>query len=104
MPGLAEFPLVQIHVQDAETPWDLNWQRNNARSIVRHYLNSAMVVDLMTEQARYFHAPIGNIPVDPPIFGADLFFARHLIKNNFALWCSPTEKPDLGGREADDNR
>jgi DNA polymerase epsilon subunit 1 len=25
-------------------------------------------------------------------------------KHNFLLWCSPTERPDLGGREADDNR
>ena len=32
------------------------------------------------------------------------FRFRHLRKQNFVLWCSPTEKPDLGGKEADDNR
>lgn len=53
---------------------------------------------------RYFHVPLGNMPSDPTLFGADLFFARHLIKNNFVLWCSSLERPDLGGRETDDNR
>ena len=28
----------------------------------------------------------------------DLFYARHLRKQNFVLWYSPTEKPDLGGK------
>ncbi|KPJ14335.1 DNA polymerase epsilon catalytic subunit A [Papilio machaon] len=44
------------------------------------------------------------MPSDPTLFGADLFYARHLIKNNFVLWCSNLERPDLGGREIDDNR
>ena len=29
----------------------------------------------------------------------DLFYARHLRKQNFVLWYSPTEKPDLGGKK-----
>lgn len=44
------------------------------------------------------------MPADPVMFGADLFFARALQKHNFVLWTSPTSRPDLGGREADDNR
>jgi DNA polymerase epsilon subunit 1 len=43
--------------------------------------------------------PVGNIPKDTTLFGADLFFARHLRKQNFVLWYSPTEKPDLGGKD-----
>lgn len=104
MPGLGEFPLVPIHVQDAEGVWDLNWQRTGARNMLRHYLNSETILELTAEQARYFHVPLGNLPADPTIFAADLFYARHLMKHNFLLWCSPTERPDLGGREADDNR
>ena len=49
------------------------------------------------EQCRYFHVPVGNVPKDTTIFGADLFFARHLRKQNFVLWFSESEKPDLGG-------
>ena len=56
------------------------------------------------EQSRYFHVPVGNLPEDSGIFGADLFFARHLQKHSHVLWASPTERPDLGGKEADDNR
>lgn len=54
--------------------------------------------------SRYFQVPLGNMPADPTLFGSDLFYARHLIKHNFVLWCSNLERPDLGGREIDDNR
>ena len=56
------------------------------------------------EQSRYFHIPVGNLPEDTGIFGADLFYARHLQKHSHVMWVSPTERPDLGGREADDSR
>ncbi|CAH2045106.1 unnamed protein product, partial [Iphiclides podalirius] len=105
VPGLSEFPLVPLHVRDVETLYStLEWQRIGARAIVRHYLNLDSVLNLTIEQCRYFHVPLGNMPSDPTLFGADLFYARHLIKNNFVLWCSNLERPDLGGREIDDNR
>lgn len=53
---------------------------------------------------RYFHIPVGNLPEDISTFGSDLFFARHLQRHNHLLWLSPTSRPDLGGKEADDNR
>jgi DNA polymerase epsilon subunit 1 len=58
----------------------------------------------MLEQCRYFHVPLGNLPKDTTLFGCDLFFARHLQKHNHVLWCSPSDRPDLGGKEGDDNR
>ena len=58
----------------------------------------------MTEQCRYLHIPVGNLPKDITLTGCDIFFARHLNKHNHILWCSATERPDLGGKEADDNR
>ncbi|XP_049878007.1 DNA polymerase epsilon catalytic subunit 1 [Pectinophora gossypiella] len=105
MPGLTDFPLVPLHVRDVESLYStLDWQRIGARAIVRHYLNLEPVLDLTIEQCRYFHVPLGNMPADPTLFGADLFYARHLVKHNFVLWCSNLERPDLGGRETDDNR
>ncbi|VDO97023.1 unnamed protein product [Soboliphyme baturini] len=56
------------------------------------------------ELCRYLHVPIGNIPNDATLFGADLFFARHLIHHGHVLWCSSSERPDLGGKEMDDSR
>lgn len=53
---------------------------------------------------RYYHLPVGNLPQDVSIFGSDLFLARHLRKHNHLLWLSPTSRPDLGGKEADDSR
>lgn len=83
---------------------NLEWQKIGARTIVRHYLNIEKILELTTEQCRYFHLPIGNMPSDPAIFGADLFYARHLVKQNHVLWCSPLDRPDFGGCQENDAR
>lgn len=56
------------------------------------------------EIARYVHAPVGNLPPDHHAFTCDLFFARQLRRQNHVLWASPSTRPDLGGKEDDDNR
>ncbi|KAF7265187.1 hypothetical protein GWI33_021380 [Rhynchophorus ferrugineus] len=100
-----DFPQAQIIVKDDEDLYNvLEWQKTGAKAIVRHYLNSEAVLEIMTEQCRYFHIPLGNYPSDPAIFGADLFYARHLAKANHILWCSALDKPDLGGSEETDTR
>ncbi|KAM8707435.1 hypothetical protein ACLKA7_011510 [Drosophila subpalustris] len=105
MPGLLEFPQAQIHISDdASLLSGLDWQRQGARAVIRHFLNLQNVLELMLDQCRYFHVPIGNMPPDTVLFGADLFFARLLQKHNFVLWWSASTRPDLGGREADDSR
>ena len=105
IPFLNEFPVIRTHIQDVENLYNtFEWQKIGAKTMVRHYLECERTLNLMIEQCQYFHAPIGNIPADATLFGADLFYARHLQKNNFVLWCSPTEKPDFGGSENDDNR
>ncbi|XP_074652055.1 DNA polymerase epsilon catalytic subunit A-like [Tubulanus polymorphus] len=105
MPVLADFPMVPIHVSESEDLYNvLDWQRIGCRRMIQHYLHVEIIVQAMTEQCRYFHVPLGNLPRDTTMFGCDLFFARHLRKHNHLLWCSPTERPDLGGKEADDNR
>ncbi|BFF93033.1 DNA polymerase epsilon catalytic subunit A [Drosophila madeirensis] len=105
MPILLEFPQAQIHISDdASLLSGLDWQRQGTRAVVRHFLNLNNVLDLMLDQCRYFHVPIGNMPPDTVLFGADLFFARLLQRHNFVLWWSASTRPDLGGREADDSR
>ena len=105
IPLMNEFPLVPVHSPDPDGLYNvLDWQRVGSRTCLRHFLRLRSVLEANLEQCRYFHIPLGNLPVDANLFGADLFFARHLIRNNCVLWCSPTERPDLGGKEADDNR
>jgi DNA polymerase epsilon subunit 1 len=72
--------------------------------MIGHYLNVNTILVNMIEQAKYFQIPIGNLPIDAPLYACDLFFARHLYKNNYVVWCSPTSFPDLGGKEYDDYR
>ncbi|XP_076438241.1 DNA polymerase epsilon catalytic subunit A-like [Babylonia areolata] len=105
MPGLSDFPLVPVHITDSDTLYNvLDWQRVGSRRMLQHYLNVDVVLQAMMEQCRYLHIPLGNMPRDITLFGCDLFFARHLRKHNHILWCSTSERPDLGGKEADDNR
>lgn len=61
-------------------------------------------IQAQVEHARYCHIPLGNISGDAATFATDVFYARNLEKNNHVLWLSPGERPDLGGKEEDDNR
>ncbi|XP_027422941.1 DNA polymerase epsilon catalytic subunit A isoform X2 [Bos indicus x Bos taurus] len=104
IPVLEEFPLVPVRVADKISYGVLDWQRHGARRMIRHYLNLDTYLSQAFEMSRYFHVPVGNLPEDISTFGSDLFFARHLQRHNHLLWLSPTSRPDLGGKEADDNR
>ncbi|KAG9339579.1 hypothetical protein JZ751_023470 [Albula glossodonta] len=104
MPVLEEFPVVPVHVTDEISYNVLDWQRHGARRMIRHYLNLDSCLSQAFDMARYYHLPVGNLPEDISIFGSDLFLARHLRKHNHLLWLSPTARPDLGGKEADDSR
>ncbi|KAJ8673754.1 hypothetical protein QAD02_005016 [Eretmocerus hayati] len=105
MPLINEFPVVKVHVQDLDNLYDtLDWQRIGAKMMIRHYFKSESVLKELVAQASYFYAPVGNLPSDIIIYGADLFFARHLQKANFVLWWSPSQNPDFGGSENDDSR
>jgi DNA polymerase epsilon subunit 1 len=102
---LEEFPLVPIPNSDIDNQYPLlDWQRYVARRMVQHYLNSESWLVAQLEHSRYAHIPIGNFSSDPALLVADVFFARHLFKQNHVLWISPTERPDLGGKEDDDYR
>uniref|UniRef100_A0A5K3FMW5 DNA polymerase epsilon catalytic subunit n=1 Tax=Mesocestoides corti TaxID=53468 RepID=A0A5K3FMW5_MESCO len=105
----------------------LNWQQTVAKRAIKFFLQSEARFENQLELARYFHVPVGNLPVAespsrlsassaegdaPPIaapictteFGCDLFFARHLAKQNHILWASGSSRPDFGGKEVDDQR
>ncbi|XP_062505128.1 DNA polymerase epsilon catalytic subunit A-like isoform X2 [Corticium candelabrum] len=102
---LEEFPLAPIPSSDVDDQYPLlDWQRYAARRMVQHYLNSEAWLAAQLEHARYAHIPIGNFSSDPALLVADVFFARHLLKQNHVMWTSPTERPDLGGKEDDDYR
>lgn len=105
MPGFSEFPIISIHLPDSDSLYQvMDWQRVGSKTMLRHFMNVDPAMSMLLEQCRYFHVPVGNLPQDASLFGCDVFFARHLQKQNFILWCSSTERPDLGGKEADDNR
>lgn len=78
-----------------------DWQKAAAESFVSRLFVHKMEIENLKEQARFYHIPIGNIPNDCLLYGADLFYARALQRSNQLLWCSKSARPDLGGRERD---
>lgn len=105
MPLLNDFPIINTHIQDPINLYStLEWQKVGSRVMIKNYLKSEKIINAFIEQSRFFQAPIGNVPADSILFSSDLFYARQLQQHNFVLWCSSTDKPDLGGSENDDNR
>ncbi len=82
----------------------LDWQKIASKAFLRHLVRFRGALEHQTERARYLHVPVGNVPAEAISFGCDLFYARHLRRQNSVLWCSPTPQPDLGGKERDDTR
>ena len=104
-PVLDEFPLVKLHVTEKAGLFNcLDWQKVAAKHMLGHFMNSNAILANMIEQARYYQVPLGNLPKDAALYACDLFYARHLYKSNYVLWCSPTSIPDLGGKQYDDYR
>lgn len=104
---LENFPIVEMPTLDVD--YDqlnaLDWQRQIAKKFIQAYLNINDWLQAQLDQARYFHIPLGNIPAnDATLYASDIFFARHLIRSNHVLWISPTDRPDLGGKEEDNFR
>jgi DNA polymerase epsilon subunit 1 len=103
-PALNEFPHLSIpsHRKDSEFP-ALDWQRYAAKRMVGHFLNVDRWLKERLVLARYADVPFCNIESDFPIFLSDLSYARKLHANDMLLWLSLSDRPDLGGREADEN-
>jgi len=107
IPELDNFPLVEMPSVEIDTDQlnALDWQRQFAKKFIQAYLGVNDWLQAQLDQARYFHIPVGNIPPnDPFLYASDIFFARHLSRSNHVLWISPTDRPDLGGKEEDNFR
>ncbi|XP_065196318.1 DNA polymerase epsilon catalytic subunit A-like [Sycon ciliatum] len=103
---LQEFPVISKPAVELETTFInlLDWQRQLSRVAIHDYMGVEMWLSTLLHQARYTHVPVGNLPKDIPLFASDVFYARHLLKQNHLLWVSESARPDLGGKEEDDNR
>lgn len=105
VPIMGDYPLIPIHVMDEDDLYaTLQWQQYGSKALLKHFLRFRNVLEAALEQSRYLQVPVGNLSADSILAGCDVMYARHLVKNNYVLWTSPTDRPDFGGKEADDNR
>ncbi|KAF7724021.1 DNA polymerase epsilon catalytic subunit [Apophysomyces ossiformis] len=99
-----EFPCLQLPSLQEDNQFDaLNWLTPVTKRMLMRYMEIGCWVDEKLEQARYANIPFCNLPQDSYQYMADITFARRLIRNDMVLWWSPGPKPDLGGREDDEN-
>lgn len=101
---LSDFPLISMPCSKSAKPFQtLAWQTNATKRMLAQFLT---VGGWMTEQialARYADIPVCNIEQDSPLFVTDVLLARRLQRHDMLLWWSPSSRPDLGGREDDEN-
>ncbi|TPX58573.1 DNA-directed DNA polymerase [Powellomyces hirtus] len=100
-----DFPVISIpaHRKDLAFP-ALSWQQYACKRMVSHYLHLSGFLKERIALSRYADVPFCNFADDYTSFVADLGLARRLKRADMILWYSASNKPDLGGREQDDNR
>ncbi|KAG0052419.1 DNA polymerase epsilon catalytic subunit [Gryganskiella cystojenkinii] len=101
---LSEFPLISMPSSKRTKPFQaLAWQTNATRRMLAQFLTVGGWVTEQIALSRYSDIPLCNIEQDSPIFVTDILLARRLQRHDMLLWWSPSSKPDLGGREDDEN-
>ena len=101
---LADFPLISMPCSKRSKPFQaLAWQTNATKRMLAQFLTVGGWVTEQIALARYSDIPLCNIEQDSPVFVTDIVLARRLQRHDMLLWWSPSSKPDLGGREDDEN-
>mgnify|MGYP003729791553 CR=1 FL=1 len=74
-------------------PSPMDRRRARTWRLAPHFASASIriMVQLIVRELKIF-------PADPTLFGADIFYARHLLKHNFVLWVSETKSRSGGGR------
>ncbi|OMH80188.1 DNA polymerase epsilon catalytic subunit A [Zancudomyces culisetae] len=95
---------VSLPIKDQKLSEDIfNSQKNSARTFVDKFLETSEYIHERMSYAEHSDIPVANITAhDPAMMIGDVSYARELVSNNHVLWWSHSNKPDLGGREADD--
>lgn len=99
---LAKFPALHMSkVRSAHTLDIFPWQSHVGTKMLTRFLSIGPWLDKLISLAVYYDVPIGHIDGDQPLLLTDIALARKLIAQDFVLWWSPSDKPDLGGIEND---
>ncbi|KAK7064720.1 DNA polymerase epsilon catalytic subunit [Favolaschia claudopus] len=102
VPKLSKFPVLSMSkAKNAHTLDVFPWQTHVPQKMLNRYLGFGNWLHRMVVMADYYDVPIGHVEGDQPLSMADMSFARRLIHQDFVLWWSPGERPDLGGIEND---
>ncbi|KAF9011073.1 hypothetical protein BDQ17DRAFT_1345420 [Cyathus striatus] len=102
IPKLTKFPVLSMTKTKGPHTLDVfPWHTHVAQKMLSRYLNCGTWLNRQAAIADYYDIPIGHIEGDLALCVADISFARRLVQQDFVLWWSPGERPDLGGMEND---
>ena len=103
--SLNDFPIVTEPSNSDDNAYpQLMWQSYALGRLLTQFAWAEQWLSDHLARSRYSHVPVGNLPADYQTFTCDVFLARNLKRENHLLWVSPSARPDLGGKEEDDNR
>ncbi|KAF9586291.1 DNA polymerase epsilon catalytic subunit [Lunasporangiospora selenospora] len=101
---LGDFPLISMPCSKSTKPFQaLAWQASAAKRMIAQYLTVGGWITEQIALSRFSDIPLCNIEQDSPVFVTDVLLARRLQHHDMLLWWSPSNRPDLGGREDDEN-
>eukprot|EP00039_Didymoeca_costata_P008145 m.108515 g.108515 ORF g.108515 m.108515 type:complete len:2231 (-) comp13968_c0_seq1:73-6765(-) len=103
--SINEMPVVTAPVNTKDNNYPaLDWQRYAVKRLLHQCATMEHWYSIQLQVSRYCNVPVGNLHHDRSVFVSDVMFSRALKKQNHLLWVSSSSRPDLGGREEDDNR
>lgn len=104
IPAASQYPMLMIATRSTDNSFAaLGWRQPACRRMVQHYLRVSGHLRHQIARADSFDVPVCNLERDDVLFCADIDFARRLSRSDMTLWWSESPKPDLGGRENDNN-
>jgi DNA polymerase epsilon subunit 1 len=108
MPALHLWPAMAVAASDqdaralAGTRALEAWELTAATLVHKRHALLPQQLDAQLKFARHTAVPLGNVAGDFLRLVADVHLARVLRADGCLLWYSPTDRPDLGGAEADE--
>ncbi len=105
VPAAKQFPIVNVTSNPNDGNYlPIGWETRALTTAASRFAEMGAWLPKQLALAKFAGIPVGNVSLrDVHIQALDVLFGRELASNNYVLWASPTNAPDLGGAETDDN-
>ncbi len=105
VPAARQFPVVYVSSNASDGNYlPIGWEMRAATTAMSRFAEMGTWLPRQLSLSRFAGIPVGNVSVrDVHSQALDVLVGRELSNNNHVLWASPSQLPDLGGLESEDN-